>query len=129
MLSFQLSVHATESITLSWIPSTATNVAGYKIYAGTVSHHYTITNVFARVTTGTVSNIVPGITYFFAATSYDSAGHQSAFSTEVPFTYTVPGMPATLSQPVRTSKQFSFLVSGIIGFNYVVQASTNLASD
>lgn len=128
MLFVQLSVHASVSITLSWTPSAATNVAGYKIYAGTASHHYTATNVVGLATSGTIAALVPGITYYFAATTYDSAGHQSAFSTETSYTYTVPGMAAALTRPVRASKQFSFLVSGIIGFNYVVQASTNLSN-
>jgi len=37
----QLTVLATQSVTLTWSPNTDTNVAGYKIYYGMASRAYT----------------------------------------------------------------------------------------
>jgi len=126
MLFAQLPVHADQSVTLSWNPSVATNVAGYKIYAGTASHSYATTNVTGTATNTTISGLVEGRTYYFAATTYDGAGNESSYSAEA--SYTVPVTPATLDQPVRTGNQFSFAVSGEVGSKYVVQASTDLVN-
>ena len=126
MLLGQLSVRADQSVTLTWNPSIATNVAGYKIYAGTTSHAYATTNVTGTATNTTISGLVEGKAYYFAATTYDSAGNESAFSSEA--SYTVPVTPATLGAAANTGNQFSFSVSGVTGSQYVVQASTNLVN-
>jgi hypothetical protein len=88
MLFVQLPVHASQSVTLTWNPSAATNVAGYKIYFGTTSHNYSATNTAGLATNTTISGLVEGQTYYFAASTYDSAGDQSAYSSEV--SYVVP---------------------------------------
>ena len=128
MLLVQLSVRADQSVTLAWNPSVDTNIAGYKIYAGTASRDYSITNVVAPATstTTTITGLVEGQTYYFAATTYDGAGDESVFSAEA--TYTVPVTPATLGAPAQTGGQFSFSVTGVTGYQYVVQASTDLVN-
>jgi hypothetical protein len=77
------------SATLSWTPPTeyedgsnlGDDLAGFKIYWGTVSGNYpnsvTINN--ASVSTYTVDNLAPG-TYEFVATSFNAAGVESVFS-------------------------------------------------
>ena len=104
MLFVQLPVRASQSITLTWNPSTTTNVAGYKIYAGAASHSYNTTNVTGTATNTTISGLVQGKTYYFAATTYDSDGDESVYSDEI--AYTVPVAPATLGSPVRAGTQF-----------------------
>ena len=74
------------NVTLSWNASTDPTVAGYNIYfwiSGSVS-----TNQISvgDATGATISNLVAGATYSFAATTYNSSGVQSPFSTEVSFT-------------------------------------------
>ena len=124
MLLVQLPARAGQSVTLAWNPSVATNVAGYKIYSGTTSHDYATTNIVGTATNVTLSGLVEGKTYYFAATTYDSAGDVSAFSSEA--SYTVPVTPATLTPAARSGGHFSFDVTGGTGDQYVVQASTNL---
>jgi len=85
----QLPVRASQSVTLTWNPTTATNIAGYKIYFGTVSHNYSATNTTGLATNTTISGLVEGQTYYFSASTYDGAGNQSTNSTEV--SYVVPG--------------------------------------
>ncbi|HEV2694839.1 MAG TPA: fibronectin type III domain-containing protein [Verrucomicrobiae bacterium] len=126
MLSAQLPVQAAQSVTLTWNPSVATNVAGYRVYSGTASHSYATTNIIGAATNTTISSLVEGRTYYFAATTYDSAGNESAFSSET--SYTVPVPPVALGAPARAGSQFSFSVSGATGSQYVVQASTNLVN-
>jgi hypothetical protein len=124
MLFSQLPVRANESATLSWVPSSATNITGYKIYCGTVSHSYTNMVTVGNTTNATISGLVPARTYYFAATAVDGAGNESGYSIEV--SYVMPVTAATLTEAVRSSGQFSFTVTGDTGQQYVVQASTNL---
>ncbi|HSY17865.1 MAG TPA: fibronectin type III domain-containing protein [Candidatus Acidoferrales bacterium] len=93
MLFIQLPVHASQSVALTWNPSAATNVAGYKIYFGTTSHNYSATNTAGLTTNATISGLAEGSTYYFSAASYDSAGNQSTNSTEVSY-----AVPASLVQ-------------------------------
>ena len=114
----------TQSVTLGWDPSGDPNVAGYKIYSGTASQTYTNVVVVGNTNNGTVTGLVAGATYYFAATSYNGSGAESTFSAEV--SYTVPAPAAQLSAVVSAGGQFSFTVTGVSGQQYVVQASTNL---
>jgi Divergent InlB B-repeat domain/Fibronectin type III domain/Bacterial Ig domain len=88
---------ATQSVTIAWDPSPDTNVVGYKIYYGVVSRTYTNVIDVGASTSATISNLVEGTTYYFAATAYNVLGMESAFSGEA--SYTVPGVgnqPPTL---------------------------------
>ena len=99
-------------------------MAGYKIYYGTESQNYTNEVTVGVTTNATLSGLLPGQTYYFAATTFNGAGIESSFSNEA--SYVAPVMPATLAAPVRSGGQFSFTVSGSASQQYVVQASTNL---
>ncbi|MGC9941890.1 MAG: immunoglobulin domain-containing protein [Verrucomicrobiota bacterium] len=91
-----------QSVVLTWSPSTDPAVAGYKIYSGTVSHSYTNAVAVGLVTNTKLSGLAYGTTYYFAATTYDNSGNESAFSNEAIFS--VPSSPGgsttnTLSMP------------------------------
>lgn len=102
MLLVQSSVHASQSVALTWNPSVATNVAGYKVFLGTASHNYSATNTAGLTTNTTISGLVEGQTYYFSAASYDSAGNQSTNSTEV--SYAVPAVVTPGLHPVTGLK-------------------------
>ena len=75
---------AAGTATLAWDPSAGTNViANYKVYYGVASATYT--NVVSAGTniTVSISNLVRGTTYYFAATAIDTFGLESDYSTEV----------------------------------------------
>ena len=124
MWMFQLPVYADQSVTLNWNPSTAPDVASYKVYFGTTSLDYSNSVVVGNTNTATISGLAPGTIYYFAATTLDSDGNESDFSNEA--TYVTPAAPATLTSATRSGGQFSFTVEGLAGGTYVVQASTNL---
>jgi fibronectin type 3 domain-containing protein len=97
--------HATlraQSVVLTWNPSTDPDVAGYKIYSGTVSQNYTKVIVVGNATNATVSGLAYGTTYYFAATTYDASGNESPFSNEATFSVPTPAVSSsttTLSPP------------------------------
>src|SRR5687767_14311829 len=53
--------HAQRSITLAWDRNTETNIAGYKLYYGTVSRVYTNVVNAGNATTASVTNLVAGL--------------------------------------------------------------------
>ena len=89
---------AAGTVTLAWDPSPGTNViANYNLYYGVASATYT--NVVAAGTnlTVSVSNLVQGKTYYFAATAVDTNGLESDYSAEVSTTISQPNQPPTLN--------------------------------
>jgi hypothetical protein len=75
---------APQAVTLAWDPSPGTNViANYKVYYGPASARYTNAVAAGTNTTVSISNLVNGATYYFAATSVDAFGLESDYSGEV----------------------------------------------
>jgi fibronectin type 3 domain-containing protein len=90
------------------------NLAGYKLYYGSQSGQYQTAIPVSMATTYTVTNVSPGQTYYFAATAYDTAGTESAFSNEVSMT------PGTI--PQQQLRVVSVDSQDVVGGNY---AATN----
>ena len=85
-------------VTLAWDPSPGTNViANYKVYYGAATGSYTNSVSAGTSLTASVSNLVQGVRYYFAATAEDSYGLESDFSTEVSALVPVPNQPPTLN--------------------------------
>lgn len=82
-LAAGLQVSFADSVTLAWDPSSDPDIIGYHLYYGIASQTYTGFVDAGPSTIATVDNLVPGITYYFAATTVDSAGLESSFSSEV----------------------------------------------
>jgi hypothetical protein len=93
----QLSASATGSVTLAWNASTNSIIAGYNVYYGGASGTYTNEICAGDATNATISGLVEGTTYYFAATSYDALGTNSPFSSEV--SYLVPMNVPIVNQP------------------------------
>jgi hypothetical protein len=117
------------TVTLAWSPSPSANVAGYKIYYGISSGNYiSAVPVFGATTTNvTIKGLISGATYYFAATSCDSSGNQGVFSPEISAVAALTEITMTLTSVLASpAGQFSFAVSGVSGYQCVVQASTDL---
>ena len=83
-------------VTLGWDQNTEPDLAGYKIYYGNSSGNYTesVNIISGNVTTCTISDLIEGQTYYFAATAQNSSQVESNYSAEVLVT-------VTLQQPPR----------------------------
>ena len=123
-----------QSVTLTWNQSRDPTVVGYNIYYGGASGNYTNTLPAGNVTNITVSGLVEGTTYYFAATTYNSSGVQGPFSSELSYTVlaTVVGVVTSNNVVIGPSKllpngQFQLTINGGVSEqSYVLLASTNL---
>ena len=84
------------SVALAWdytLPTTNAAIGGFKIYDGIASRTYTsIVDVPGGTNRqATVTNLVQGVTYYFAATAYDTNNLESDYSGEISFRLLPPG--------------------------------------
>ena len=111
------------NIVLSWQPSASSAVAGYDVYFGTTSGTYPY-RVDAGISTSvTLSNLVPGVTYYIAATAYNASGNQSALSQEI--AYVVPEI-LSLARGPNASSPVVLQFPAVAGHWYEIQASSDL---
>jgi hypothetical protein len=75
-------------VTLTWDPNSEPDLAGYKLYYGDSSGNYTNVIDVGNEIVCTVNDLLPGETYYFTATAYNTQGFESDYSNEV--VYTVP---------------------------------------
>jgi hypothetical protein len=114
-----------QSVILNWNASSSSDVTGYNVYYGTNSGNYPYKVDAGNATALTVSNLVPGLTYYFAATAYDGVGDESGYSSEI--AYIVPGfMMMTPGAGPNSPAQLQFPVAP--GHWYEVQATTDLVN-
>jgi hypothetical protein len=87
--SIQVQSNATGTALLTWVPPTQnadgsplTNLAGFMVYWGTTPGNYSnsvrLTN--PGLTTYLVENLLPGTTYYFVTTAFNSQNQESVFS-------------------------------------------------
>lgn len=91
---------AAKNVTLAWDPSPSPSVVGYRIYHGVASRSYTNQISTGSTTSGTLSNLIEGATYYFAATAVNDLGVESEFSDELSYTVPAvqnPNQPPTLN--------------------------------
>jgi hypothetical protein len=74
-------VPTTGTATVTWAANNEADLAGYKLYVGTVSGVYNKT-IDVGNRTSYVITLPKGVTYFFAVTAYDKSGHESRHSGE-----------------------------------------------
>jgi len=98
LVMMPFAVLAGGSVTLQWNSSTDPSVAGYNIYYGGRSDVYTNKIKLGNVNQVTITGLTPGITYYFAASTYSAAGAESMLSSELAYLVPVPpNQPPTLA--------------------------------
>jgi hypothetical protein len=115
-IAFAAPLNAASTVTLGWNPNPEPDIAGYKVYLGISSRTYTSVVDAGNQTSQALSNLVPGATYYFAATAYNTSGLESAFSSEVSYGVTNANTAPVISDianaemPANTSLTISFTV-------------------
>jgi hypothetical protein len=112
---------STTNVTLAWNPSSASALAGYKVYYGGSSQTYTSVVSVGLVTNATLSGMILGRTYYFAATSVDSLGVESQLSNETSYTVPTNTVP-TVSTTTNTPPFISAIANQTIPVNTVTPA-------
>jgi hypothetical protein len=74
------------SVTLSWVPNTEPDLAGYRVFRGTTGYDGRLDPLSTTTTTSYVDYAVAnGTTYYYAVAAYDAAGNESELSLENTF--------------------------------------------
>lgn len=118
------------SVRFGWSPNVE-RVAGYKIHYGPASRTYDRILDTGNAVTGTVSNLVPGSTYYFALTAYNAEGLESDYSGELIYfvpTNVAPTTPFRLTIAVTPSNQTAVTVTGATNRTFGIEATTNLTT-
>ena len=87
-------------VNLAWNPSPDTDVTGYRLHYGTTSGVYSTKLEAGPTTSWKVTDLAPGLTYYFAATALNAAGIESAYSNQVSWS-----APAADTQPPAAPAQ------------------------
>ncbi len=115
------------AIELAWDVSPSPGVAGYLLYSGTESGHYSSALQLGTQTTAILNGLQQGKTYFFAVTCYDLGGLESDFSAEI--SYTVPVLTrALLSIAAEPGANVTLNCIGPPRSSYDILVSTNLVN-
>ena len=83
---FSGNMHAQESVNITWNTDPNPEIAGYTVYLGTQSGHYSVINDIGNSTKATLSPLIPSTTYYCAVQVYNTLGVSSALSPELVFT-------------------------------------------
>jgi hypothetical protein len=91
------------SATLAWDASSDPDAAGYFLYYGNASKSYNMKLDVGNSNTAAVADLLQTYTYYFAVTTYDAYGYESAFSSpEVVVALSNPPPPADPMPPTVT---------------------------
>ena len=102
-------------VTLAWDANTETDLAGYKVYYGTVPGVYGAPITIGKITTYTVTGLAPG-TYYFVVTAYTGTGLESGFSNEVATTLTGTGSGCDMNGDTSVNVlDLQVLINAILG--------------
>jgi len=102
-----------ETVNLAWDASTDTSVTGYTVKWGTRSGKWDNEVRLAKVTSYTVSGLVPDQKYYFVVTSYNASNLSSAPSNEVSNDALIVSTGATLTDP-RPSMFWFNATTGVV---------------
>jgi hypothetical protein len=72
-----------DSATLQWTANIEPDLAGYRIYHGTISGVYGVSQAIGKTTTYQYTNLESNKTHYFTITAFDESGNESLPSPEV----------------------------------------------
>ena len=123
------SIVPANSVTLAWNESPSVEAVGYRIYWGSRSGAYTNSVAVGNVTNATITGLVSGVSYYFAASAYDATGMESVLSNEATYTVSGGGGGST-NRPTLAIRINSWEIAwqSVVGATNVLQWSTNMTA-
>lgn len=115
------STQGAQNVSLGW-DSSGSTVAGYYLYSGPAAGVYTNRINIGNTTTASISGLKEGQTYHFAVSAYNSAGTESALSSDI--SYITPGVLALQEPANSNAMNIKFPVAP--NHWYEIQASTDM---
>src|SRR3989442_11080522 len=124
-------------VALAWDANTDPDLAGYKLYYSISSGSYQLSVDVGNQTSYTLSGLLEGQIYYFAATAYTVSHNESGFSNEVSkaiadvtpptVSLTTPAAGATISGTVTVSTSATDNV-GVVGVQFTLDGA-NLGAE
>ena len=113
-----------ESVMLSWIANSETDLAGYNIYRSQVSGsgYLKLNSLLVSAVAYQDTGLVNGADYFYVATAVDNAGHESAYSNETKATAGTDG-------PYEIEPNNDFDTANALPFRVSVKGNINPQRD
>lgn len=118
-------------VSLAWDASSSSGAAGYYVYYGTTSGFYSYKVDAGDTTSVTLTDLIPGVTYYIAATSYDENEDESSFSSELSYTVPVDSSSAltlTMMSGPSAGGPASLQFQAQTGHWYEIQATTDFVN-
>ena len=94
---FSLGISDDATVAFTWRANAEADLAGYKLYVGTVPGVYSGSVDVGRATTYRLNDLLRGMTYYFSLTAYNSSGLESAPTPAL--TATIPLVLTNLPTP------------------------------
>jgi hypothetical protein len=94
-------------VSLTWSPNPESDIAGYKMYFGTVSGDYPTVQDVGDVTSAALPPMILGRTYYVALRAYDTGAREGPLSAELVITASPPAPIATTGFAAGPSGQGS----------------------
>lgn len=101
------------TVKLAWDPSPDVGIAGYNLYRGYSSGSYADRFWCGTNLSCVVSNILPGVTNYFAATAVGTNQMESDFSNEVMWESPSPVAPPTLKLQIIVQPQYEISTNAL----------------
>lgn len=111
-------------VTLAWTQSDTAGIAGYRVYCGTNSGSFQTVIDVGNKTSATITNLIPGKTYYMAATAISPSGLESAYSGQIAYAVPVP-TGARLKLSALPNRQVMLTASCPSSKTYDVLTSSN----
>ena len=94
-------------VTIAWDANTESDLAGYMLFYGTTSGSYPNSIDVGNTTEYTLTGLVEGTTYYFAAKAYDTSDNASDYSQELVYTVPSANSATNHAQPARQASSSS----------------------
>jgi hypothetical protein len=123
------SLQALSSVTFAWDANPEPDIVGYVLYSGQQSGSYTERSELGNVTQTTVTDLQPGMTYYFSIAALNDSGLESDPSAEIRYAVplTSPSRPRLLSIASPAPRKVTLQWTSVPGSTYRVAAKTDLS--